>query len=84
MILNSFHQVNVIPFPCPVQILRHGKWHCISLIGLPRNLLNIPVRPQVTQVHYPDIRPDPFHLLHIPEGKGIIVTIGEQDCIELA
>ena len=46
-------------------------------------LFDIPRRIQKTQINHPDIFPDVFHLLQIPQWEGVIITIGKDDTVGL-
>ena len=67
-----------------VHLLGHPDGCRFAVVGLALHLVKIPVGSGQGKVAYPDVGAVAFNLLHVPQGEGVVVPVGEQDCVRCA
>ncbi len=74
----------LIAFRTQILILAHPERHSRAVVSRALHLINIPIGIQQTQVHHAHVGTNTFHLLRIPQGERVIITVGENDGVGCA
>ena len=55
----------------------------IGLVGLRLHLVDVPIGLQIRKVADTNVGTITFDLLVVPQREGVVITIGEDDCVRL-
>ena len=64
-----------------VLAVRHAERQRCGFVYGPLHLVDVPVGAEQRGVHYPDVGPDTFNFLGVPEREGVVVAVGHDDAV---
>ena len=67
-----------VPRALAVLLLVHQNGQRRALVGAATHLVDVPIGVEQAQVAHPDVGPNALHLLGVPQGEGVVVSVGEQ------